>query len=99
MGLNPMRKSFVRLATERLGKPDINVIGDSSEYEVWDNVMWGIDYLLDYGEELNSISNVLGYLSSQMDPAFPMKDKKPSWVTKVMRNLFAWMIRTISRLE
>ncbi len=99
MGLDPMRNSFVRLAAQRSGKPDINVIGDNSKYKDWDNVMWGVDHMLDYGEELNGISNVLGYLSSQMDPAFPMKVKKPSWVTNLMRNIFAWFIRTISRLE
>lgn len=99
MGLDPMRNIFVKLAAERFGKPDINVIGDISKYKDWDNVMWGMDYMLDYGEELGSIANVLGYLSSQMDPAFPMKDKKPTWITNVMRGIFAWFIRTISRLE
>jgi uncharacterized protein (DUF362 family) len=99
MGLNPMRNRFVKLAAERFGKPDINVIGDTSKYKDWDNVMWGMDYMLDYGEELGSIANVLGYLSSQMDPDFPMKDKKPSWLTNVMRGIFAWFIRTVSRLE
>lgn len=99
MGLDPMRNSFVKLAAERFGEPDINVIGDISKYQDWDNVMWGMDYMLDYGEELGSIANVLGYLSSQMDPAFPMKDKKPSRITNMMRGIFAWFIRTISRLE
>jgi len=40
MGLNPMRNSFVKLAAEKFGKPEINVIGDSSKYKDWDNVMW-----------------------------------------------------------
>ncbi len=98
MGLNPMKNSFVELAAKKFGIPEIKVIGDSSKYEGWDNVMWGVNHMLDYGEELGSISNVLGYLSSQMDPEFPIKEK-PSWITNVLRGIFAWFIRTISLLE
>ena len=99
MGIDPMKNSFVELAAKKLGMPEIKVIGDNSKYEDWDNVMWGVNYMLDYGEEQGSISNVLGYLSSQMDPDFPMKDKKPSWITNMMRGIFAWFVRTISMLE
>ncbi len=99
MGIDPMRNIFVQLAAKKFGVPEIKVIGDSSKYKDWDNVMWGVNYMLDYGEEIGSISNVLGYLSSQMDPGFPMKDKKPSWITNMMRGIFAWFIRTISLLE
>jgi uncharacterized protein (DUF362 family) len=99
MGFNPMRNSFVELATKKFGVPEVKIIGDSSKYDDWDNVMWGVNYLLDYGEEQGSISNVLGYLSSQMDPDFPMKDKNTSWYTNMMRGIFGWFIRTISILE
>ena len=56
-----------------------------------------VEHLINRITEKESIANVLGYLTSQMDPAFPMKGK--NHYGPPMRGAFAWLIRTISRLE
>jgi uncharacterized protein (DUF362 family) len=75
MGLDPMKNVFVRHAIKEFGRPEIRVEGDEFVYENWDNVPPGVDHLLNYGEEWYGFSNLMGFLSSEMDPAFPMKPR------------------------
>ena len=97
MGLDPMKNSFVALAADRLGLPDIEVDGDDSVYGNWDNVPPGFEHVLNYGEEWYGFSNLLGMLSSDMDDDFPLKRR--AWLTVRVRGLMLWLLRTISRLE
>jgi len=39
MGINPAKSSFVKLAIDTFGMPEINVKGDTSRYKDWK--MWG----------------------------------------------------------
>lgn len=97
MGLDPMKNSFVALAADRLGHPDIEVVGDDSVYPDWDNVPPGFEYVLNYGEEWYGFSNLLGMLSSDMDEAFPLKRR--AWLTVRLRGVMLLLLRTVSLLE
>ncbi len=97
MGLDPMKSSFVRLAAEAFGKPEINIIGDTSVYEDWDNVPPGMEHILNYGEEWYGLSNLMGFLSSEMDPAFP--PKITSRLTLALRSIILRILKTISLYE
>ena len=97
MGVDPMQSSFVRLAAQELGTPDFDVIGDDSRHENWDNVPPGIEHVLNFGEEYYGISNLLGLLSSEMDPVFPLKTS--SKITIWVRQLVLKVLQTISRYE
>lgn len=97
MGLNHMKSSFVRLAAEAFGEPEINIIGDTSVYEDWDNVPPGMEHILNYGEEWYGLSNLMGFLSSEMDKAFP--PKITSRITLWLRNIILKILKTISIYE
>lgn len=97
MGLDPMKNVFVRRAVRRFGRPDIRVDGDDSVYEDWDNVPPGVEHVLNYGEEWYGLSNFLGFLSSEMDPAFPMKPRYR--VAFGLRRATLSLLKLISRLE
>lgn len=97
MGLDPMKNRFVKLGVETFGKPEINIIGDVSVYSDWDNVPPGIEHLMNYGEEWYGLSNLLSFLSSEMDPVFPMKPT--SKITHIIRRIFAWILKTLSLYE
>ncbi len=98
MGLDPMKNRFVKLAAGSLGKPDIRIIGDASVYKDWKNVGPLVDYIFDYGEELYGISNILGFLSSEMDKAFPIReDINTSWITKSLRSVFIKTFRGLNK--
>lgn len=97
MGLDPMKSSFVKLATETFGKPAIEVIGDTSVYDDWDNVPPGIEHILNYGEEWYGLSNFLGFLSSEMSPDFPVKN--PSKITITIRKIILKILKALSLYE
>jgi uncharacterized protein (DUF362 family) len=73
MGLDPFDSRIFSLATAAFGMPDIEWLGDRSIYKDWVNVPPLIDKMLDVGEEYYTYSNWLGFISSEMDPAFPPK--------------------------
>jgi uncharacterized protein (DUF362 family) len=73
MGLDPTRSVFMQEAVNEFGIPDIEKIGDLSLYPDWDNIPKHIDKILNLGEEWYSFSNLLGFISSDMDPMFPVK--------------------------
>lgn len=97
MGLDPMKNVFVRRAVRRLGRPDIRVEGDESRYENWDNVPPGVEHVLNYGEEWYGFSNLLGFLSSEMDPVFPMKPRYR--VVFGLRRATLSLLKLVSRFE
>ena len=94
MGLDPMNSRFVKLAAESFGKPEIRIVGDISLYSDWENVPPGIDQVLNYGEEWYGLSNMLGFISSEMDPFFPIKIT--SRITITIRRIFLWISKAIS---
>lgn len=97
MSIDPMKNSFVRLAAEEFGKPEINIIGDTSSYENWDNVAPGMEHIMNYGEEWYGFSNFIGFLSSAMDPDFPVKNT--SRITLALRRVVLKILRLISIYE
>lgn len=64
---------FLHLAIEAFGKPDINWIGDKSEYESWRNVSTTMVYFLDLVENAYSFTNWGFAVLSACDKAFPFK--------------------------
>ncbi len=97
MGLDPMKSSFTRLAVEEFGKPEIHITGDASVYRDWDNVPPGIEHILNYGEEWYGFSNMLGFLSSEMDSAFPVKTT--SRIILAIRRFILRILKAISLYE
>ena len=96
MGINPLKNSFVKLAIDTFGIPDINVIGDTSQYKDWKNVGPLIDRFLDHAEELYDFSNLMGFISSGMDEkAFPIKIKA-SKTTLALRSM---VLETLKKLN
>jgi uncharacterized protein (DUF362 family) len=92
MGLDPMRSIFTELAVTVLGMPDIKRVGDMTPHPDWDNVPEHIDTIFNMGEEFYGFSNWLGFVSSEMDPVFPMK------VTAVFTLGFRWIFLGVLRL-
>jgi uncharacterized protein (DUF362 family) len=97
MGLDPMKSRFVSLAIEELGMPEIEVEGDTSIYKDWDNVPENIDKIFNIGEEFYGFSNWLGFISSEMDPCFPLKIR--CRITLAIRRFFLEILRIISKAE
>lgn len=96
MGLDPMKSIFVKLAAGAC-KPQIHVSGDTSVYGDWDNVPPGLDMLMDYAEEWYDLSNQIGFISSEMDEAFPQKPI--SWISRALRRITLRIMKFISLHE
>ncbi|KCZ72464.1 hypothetical protein ANME2D_00891 [Candidatus Methanoperedens nitroreducens] len=97
MGLDPMKNSFVRLAVETFGKPEIFPHADTTEYKDWKNVGILAPHILDYGEEFYDIANKLGYICSEMDTvAFPKKYEE-SWFKENVRYIFLNIFRVLNK--
>lgn len=97
MGLNPMKSNFHSLAVSELGLPGIDRVGDMSVYPDWDNVPEHIDDFFNLGEEWYGFFNFMGFMSAEMDPAFP-----PKWRNRVvlrLRRIFLAFLKIISRYE
>lgn len=72
MGLDPLRNSVVREATERWGLPEITRVGDTTPWKPWSNVRPITVWFLDVAEEWYWLSRLSSRtLASQQDPRFP----------------------------
>ena len=95
MGLDPFVSRIFALATTAFGMPEVSWEGDQSVYEGWVNVPDLLDKMLDVGEEYYTYSNWLGFISSEMDPAFPPKIRYRSVL--FLRRAMKRILRVISR--
>lgn len=96
MGVEPGKNIFVKLAIDTFGMPHINIKGDASRYKGWKNVGPLVDLFLDYGEELYGFSNILGFISTEMDEtAFPRKVKSSSLILG-LRRIILKILRTLN---
>jgi uncharacterized protein (DUF362 family) len=74
MGLNPLVNPLTRMAVAIWGMPEIHREGDMSRYEPWHNIMPGVGFIADWGEEWYKLSEfVARALSFQLDPIFEEK--------------------------
>lgn len=97
MGIDPVKNSFVKLAIDTFGMPDINIKGDNSRYKDWKNVGPLVDWFLDHGEEFYGFSNIMGFVSSGMDEkAFPIKIKA-SRTTMALRSIVLKTLRILNK--
>ena len=100
MGLdpdNPRIGRFLSLAVEAFGKPDINVIGDDSVYEPWENVNPLLIDSLDVIEEAYVFADWWFSVLTAMDGHFPLK--KRAWPVLVMRKLIGPIKRIFFRYD
>lgn len=95
MGLDPFESRIFALATTAFGMPEVEWVGDQSLYKDWLNVPPLLDKLLDVGEEYHTYANWLGFISSDMDPAFP--PKITFRFTLIVRRLVKWILKLLSR--
>lgn len=95
MGLDPFVSRIFALATTAFGMPEVSWEGDQSVYEGWVNVPDLLDKMLDIGEEYYTYANWLGFISSEMDPAFPPKIRYRSVL--FLRRAMKRILRVISR--
>jgi uncharacterized protein (DUF362 family) len=95
MGLDPFESCIFALATTAFGMPEVEWIGDQSVYEGWVNMPPLLDKLLDVGEEYYTYAYWIGFISSEMDPAFPPKITYRSVL--ILRRAVKWVLWLISR--
>jgi uncharacterized protein (DUF362 family) len=97
MGLDPFKSCIFELAATAFGSQDVDWVGDQSTYENWTNVSPIIDQILDVGEESYVCANWIGFLSSDMDSAFPPKitHRFALFIRRVVTSL----LRIFSRYE
>lgn len=98
MGLNPDDPKvgrFLPLAIEAFGKPEINWVGDTSNYEPWENVSEKIIQSLDIIEEAYVFSDWWFSILTGMDKYFTFKKK--GWVVLILRKLLAPFKRLLYR--
>ncbi|HSG17553.1 MAG TPA: DUF362 domain-containing protein [Anaerolineae bacterium] len=95
MGLDPHDSRIFQLATMAFGMPEVEWVGDKSTYEEWSNVPALIDKMMDVGEEYYTYANWLGFISSEMDPAFPPKIRYRSVL--FVRGVMKHVLRLLSR--
>ncbi|OLS22228.1 MAG: hypothetical protein HeimC3_32320 [Candidatus Heimdallarchaeota archaeon LC_3] len=96
MGLNPVVSRIFNKAVDAFGLPEIERVGDLSEYENWRNVPPGMDKALDIGEEFYNISNLLGFISSDMDPYFEVRTI--ACFAQALRKLMVPLQKVLSRM-
>ena len=96
MGLDPFDSRIFDKAVTAFGMPEVDWQGDKSDYKDWVNVPPLLDRILDFSEEYYVYANWIGFISSDMDPAFPPKIKyRFVNFTRKIANSF---MRLISRL-
>lgn len=95
MGLDPFESRIFALAVTAFGLPEIDWQGDRSVYKGWVNVPPLLDKFLDVGEEYYTYANWVGFISSEMDPAFP--PKVTYRFTLSVRRFMKWILRLLSR--
>ncbi len=95
MGIDPHLSRIFALATTAFGLPEVDWQGDKTTYDDWVNMPDLIDKMMDVGEEYYTYSNWLGFISSDMDPAFPPKIRYRSvfFVRRIMKRI----LRLLSR--
>ncbi|MBI3398325.1 MAG: DUF362 domain-containing protein [Deltaproteobacteria bacterium] len=86
MGIDPMASRYMKLAVAAFGMPEINWIGDRTEYTSWRNVKSELVETVDRIEELYSFSNTLFMAINDMDPYFI--PKRRTLFIKLLRRLF-----------
>jgi hypothetical protein len=112
MGVDPMISQYMQLAVRAFGKPEINLIGDSSIYRPWLNVPVALTLFTHKGLDANYHFGNLFYNScAQMDEnRFKLK-KNPihirffRWLSLPVRRTFfkftnekpTWYNRMVSR--
>ena len=97
MGLNPYDSRIFALATTAFGMPEVEWLGDQSVYADWGNVPPLLDKWLDIGEEYYIYANWIGFISSNMDPAFPPKASRR--ITLFLRRIVTAILRLLSRFD
>ncbi len=100
MGLdpdNPKVGRFLPLAVEAFGKPEINWVGDQSQYEPWENVSEVLIQGLDIAEEAYAFSDWWFSGLTAMDPYFPFKRR--GWVVIMLRKILAPIKRLFFRYD
>jgi len=95
MGIDPFASRIFALATTAFGMPEVEWVGDKSTYEDWRNVPDLIDKMMDVGEEYYTYANWLGFISSEMDPAFPPKIRYRTVL--FIRGVMKHILRLLSR--
>jgi uncharacterized protein (DUF362 family) len=95
MGLDPFESRIFALAIAAFGMPDVEWQGDQSLYEGWRNVPALLDKLLDVGEEYYTYANWIGFISSDMDSAFP--PKVTYRFTRFLRRVMKAVLKVVSR--
>jgi uncharacterized protein (DUF362 family) len=95
MGLEPEVSRIFTCAVEAFGMPDVQWEGDQSLYEDWVNMPPLVDKVMDFGEEFYSYSNIMGFLTSDMDPYF--SPKTTFRLARGLRRVMKWILRQISR--
>lgn len=95
MGIDPYASRIFRLATTAFGMPEVEWVGDKSTYDDWSNMPDLIDKMMDIGEEYYTYANWLGFISSEMDPAFPPKIRYRSVL--FIRGVMKRILRLLSR--
>ncbi len=95
MGIDPYASRIFSLATTAFGMPEVEWLGDKSTYDDWSNMPDLIDKMMDVGEEYYTYANWLGFISSEMDPAFPPKIRYRSVL--LIRGVMKRILRLLSR--
>jgi len=95
MGLDPFESRIFALATTAFGMPEVEWVGDQSVYEGWVNVPPLLDTLLNVGEEYYTYANWIGFITSDMDPAFP--PKVTYRFVLIVRRVVKWVLWLLSR--
>ncbi len=99
MGLNPSQSRIYALAEKTFNLPKVDSIewlGDKSIYKDWENVPRPIAELADIGEEFYNYSNLMGFVTSDMDSEFPLKlTAYRLKVVQFFRNLALWFQRKL----
>ena len=95
MGLDPFDSRIFALASTAFGMPEVEWVGDKSTFKDWSNVPDLIDKRMDVGEEYYTYANWLGFISSEMDPAFPPKIRFRSvlFVRRIMKRVLRFLSR------
>ena len=75
MGLDPLVSRYMQLAVQAFGRPGIQIIGDASCYQPWENVHKELTDVVDTVEETYGFFNVLFAISSSpfVDKIFTLK--------------------------
>ncbi|MEF8787619.1 MAG: DUF362 domain-containing protein [Planctomycetota bacterium] len=85
MGIDPMVSTYMRLAVERFGKPQISLAGDATHYRPWLNVPAALPLFTHHGFDADyHFGNLLYAAAAQMDEEH-FTHKKMGPLTRVLR--------------